>query len=339
MMERPNLMDEFTPHRLLRNPHLMTLAAALLPRRTPRLPPAQDRLFEVEAGTQILARCHWQAAPRECATLALVHGLEGSSESWYMLTAAEQAFAAGYNALRINQRTCGGTERLTPTLYNSGQSGDYRAILSELIDRDKLPAIFFAGYSMGGNLVFKMAGEWGAAPPAELLGVCGVCPTLDLATCVDAVDAPGNELYRWRFVRSLRNRMRRKAALFPGRYRLAGMERARTLREFDDVITAPNCGYRNAVDYYERASAARVAHQVSVPAMILTAQDDPFVPIAIFDAPGITGNPHIRLVAPERGGHCGFLSREAGNERYWAEARVAEFCASMAAAAGFSKRQ
>ena len=330
-------MSPFRPHRLLRNPHAMTLAAALLPRGASRLPPAQDRLFTIEAGTQLLARGHWQEAPRECATLVLIHGLEGSSESRYMLAAAKQAFAAGFNVLRVNQRTCGGTESLTQTLYNSGLSGDYRAILYELIDRDKLPAIFFAGYSMGGNLVFKMAGELGAVPPAELLGVCGVCPTIDLATCVDAVDAPGNALYRWHFVRGLKARMRRKSTLFPGRYRLLGMGRARTVREFDDIITAPNCGYASAVDYYDRASAVRLAHLISVPALILTAQDDPFVPVTSFGVPGIANNPHIQVVASQRGGHCAFISRERGTERYWAEARLVEFCILHSAAAGLPR--
>ena len=326
---------QFKTYRVLRNRHVMTLAAALVPRRSARLTRVQERLFEVEAGTQMLARCHWQAAPGECPTLVLVHGLEGSSESRYMLTAAEKAFAAGYNVLRVNQRTCGGTERLTSTLYNSGLSGDYRAILSELIERDKLPAIFFAGYSMGGNLVFKMAGDLGATAPAQLLGICGLCPTLDLAGCVDTLNAPENAIYRWHFVRSLKARMRRKAGLLPGHYQLDGMDRVRTVREFDDVITAPHCGYGNAVNYYERASAIRVAHNISVPALILTARDDPFVPVASFGVPAISGNPHIRLVVTEWGGHCGFISRKNGDERYWAEARMIEFCNVHAAAAGF----
>jgi len=332
MMGRIEPMLEFTPHPLLRNAHAMTVAAAILPRRAPRLPPAVNRLFEVEAGTQLLARCHWQEQPREHATLVLVHGLEGSSESPYMRTLAEKAFLAGGNVLRVNQRNCGGTERLTPALYNSGLSGDYRAILGELLARDKLPAVFFAGYSMGGNLVLKMAGEWGASAPAELRGVCGVCPTLDLAACVDALAAPGNGLYEWHFVRGLKARMRRKARWFAGRYDLSGMDGLRTVREFDDVITAPYSGYRDAVDYYHRASAVRVARAISVPTLIITAQDDPFVPFGSFQVPDIASNAHIRLLAPERGGHCGFISRAGGTERYWAEARVVEFVSDHAAA-------
>jgi len=320
----------FEPHRWLRNRHLMTLAGALLPRHTPGLPPADDRLFEVEPGTQLLARCHWQREPRRSPTLALVHGLEGSSESGYIRTLAAQAFAASFNVLRINQRNCCGTERLTATLYNSGLSADFRAVLLELIERDQLKRIFFAGYSMGGNLILKMAGELGAAAPRELRGICAVCPTLDLATCVDAIERPENWLYQFRFVRDLKSRMRRKAKLFPGQFELNSLSRVKTLREFDDAITAPCSGYRSAADYYERASAMRVVHRIAVPTLILTSKDDPVVPFESFGASEIAGNPQIRVAATEFGGHCAFISRTNGPERYWAEARVLEFCTAHA---------
>jgi predicted alpha/beta-fold hydrolase len=323
-------VKEFEPHRWLGNAHLMTLAGALLPRRTPSVRRAEVRLFEVEPGTQLLARCHWQRGPRRSPTLALVHGLEGSSESSYMRGLAARAFAAGFNVLRLNQRNCGGTERLTATLYNSGLSADFRAVLLELIERDRLPQIFFAGYSMGGNLVLKMAGELGPQRPRELRGICAVCPTLDLSACVDAIALRENWLYQWHFVRQLKSRMRRKAKLFPAQFALNGMSRVCTVREFDDAITAPHCGYRNAADYYERASALRAVQRIAVPTLILTAKDDPVVPFASFAAPELAGNPLIQVVATERGGHCSFISRSAGEERYWAEARVVEFCAAHA---------
>jgi predicted alpha/beta-fold hydrolase len=319
-------MRSFDPHPWFRNRHAMTLAATLWPRPTSRLPAAEDRLFEVEPGTRLLAKSHWQAHPRESATLVLVHGLEGSSDSAYMRGLAEKAFVSGFNVLRINQRTCGGTEALTPTLYGSGLSGDYRAILKELIENDQLPAVFFAGYSMGGNLVLKMAGELHTAAPPQLRGVCAVCPTMDLAACVDAISAPSNALYHGHFVRGLKARMRRKARLFPDRFPLNGLARLRTLREFDDAITAPHFGYRDAADYYFRASACRVVQRIATPALILTAQDDPVVPFSLFDGPEIHGNRRITLLAPEQGGHCAFLSRWSGWERFWAEARVVEFC-------------
>ena len=318
-------MKTFEPHPLLRNPHAQTLAATFLPRRFPRLPQGVPREFETEPGTRIRGECHWQVAPRERPTLVLVHGLEGSSESGYMLGLAERAFVAGWNAVRLNQRNCGGTESLTPTLYNSGLSGDYRAVLAELIEKDSLPAIYFAGYSMGGNLVLKMAGELAGQVPRQLCAVAGVCATIDLAKCADAIALPGNFIYEEHFVRSLKNRMRRKARLFPGKFDLGPLARVRTVREFDDVITAKYCGFRDATDYYARSSALRVAAQIQVPTLIVTSQDDPFVPFASFSDPGLASNAHIRLILPERGGHCAFISRDVGDARFWAEASVMEF--------------
>ena len=307
----------------------MTLADALWPRRTPRLPPAEDRLFETEPGTQLLAKCHWQAN-RNSPALVLVHGLEGSSNSSYVRGTAEKAFVSGFNVIRMNQRNCGGTDRLTPTVYNSGLSNDYRAVLEELIAGDQFRAICFAGFSMGGNLVLRMAGELGAAAPKELIAVCGICPTIELSACVDAIEHPSNRIYQLNFVRQLKARMRRKSKLFPGRFDLSNLHRIRTIREFDDIITAPNSGYQGAADYYQRASAARSVNQISVPTLILTAQDDPIVPYSLFEAAGIVSNPRIAFEAPEHGGHCSFISRWSGWERYWAEARIIEFCLESA---------
>ena len=321
-------MKPFEPHPLLRNPHAQTIAATFLTRHFPRLPPSVIRDFETEPGTKIRGHCHWQSVPRECPTLVLVHGLEGSSESGYMLGLAERAFAAGWNAIRLNQRNCGGTESLTPTLYNSGLSCDYRAVLAELIERDVLPEIFFAGYSMGGNLVLKMAGELAACAPRELRGVAGVCPTIELAACADAIALPGNFIYQHHFVTRLKKRIERKSRMFPGKFDLAPLARVRTVREFDDAVTAKYCGFRDADDYYNRSSALRVADAIRVPALILTAQDDPFVPFATFSSPVLRNNPNVRFVAPEHGGHCAFISRHTGGERFWAEETVAEFFAS-----------
>ena len=314
----------------------MTLAAAFWRRRFPSLNKPVDRLFEVEPGTRILARCHWQAHPQRHATLVLIHGLEGSSESGYMLGTAEKAFRAGFNVLRMNQRNCGGTERLTPTLYNSGLSGDVLAVVRELIESDRLPEICVCGFSMGGNLALKMAGELGDAVPAELRAVAAVCPALDLAACAEAIGEPRNWVYERHFVKSLKQRMRRKARLFPERYPLNGLEQVSSVWEFDDVITARYCGFRDAADYYTRSSARRVIAQIRVPTLILAAQDDTMVPYSPFLDPALQANPYITFVAPPNGGHCGFIACESGDERFWAEARVVEFCAAQSALADAS---
>jgi hypothetical protein len=310
----------------LRNPHAMTLCASRLPRKFPHLTRPVERLFEVEPGSQILGLCHWQPEPRLHPTLVLVHGLEGSTESLYMLGTANKALVRGFNVIRLNQRNCGGTERLTPTLYNSGLSGDFRAVVLELATRDVLPEIFISGWSMGGNLVLKMAGEFGEQFPPELRGVIGVCPSFDMEVSAPVCDARENAFYRWHFVRNLKKRYRIKVALFPERYKLDGIDRIRSIREFDDLITAPNFGYRDAMHYYHEASAIRVVADIRVPTLVLIAQNDPLIPFESFRKPELTGNPHITVVAPESGGHCGFVSRHDGDERFWAEARIMEFC-------------
>src|SRR2546428_3740503 len=184
----------FEPHPLLRNNHLMTLAASFVPRRFRALPASSERLFETEPRTQLLGHCHWQAERGEHPALVLVHGLEGSSESGYMLGIAEKAFRAGFSVIRLNQRNCGGTERLTPTLYNSGLSGDYRAVLAELAERDAVPEIFFAGYSIGGNLVLKMAGRLREAAPRPVRGGAGGGPARALAAWARPPGGPGETL-------------------------------------------------------------------------------------------------------------------------------------------------
>jgi uncharacterized protein len=316
--------SNFEPHPLLKNAHLMTIAAAWW-RRTFALPKAEERLFAVDAESKILGHCHWQERKRRDApVIALVHGLEGSSNSNYMLGIAEKAWASGFHAVRLNQRNCGGTELLTPTLYNSAMSGDYRAVLEELA-ADGFEQIFFAGYSMGGNLVTKMAGEFGERAPRQLQGVCAVCPSLDLAACADELERWDNYFYQARFVRGLLKHYARKVELFPGQYSKDGFGPIRTVREFDDVITAPRFGFKDAQEYYERASAKNVVAQIRAPFLLITAQDDPFVPYEAIRAAAVK-NPAIRFIAPEHGGHCGFVSRHSGRERFWAEERVVSFC-------------
>ena len=298
------------------------------------MPASDARLFEVEAGTQLRGDAHWQAEPRRHPMLVLLHGLEGSSESGYMLGTAEKAYAAGFNVLRLNQRNCGGTERLTPTLYHSGRSADFCAVVLELIERDRLPEVFAAGFSMGGNLVLKMAGEFGDSAPPELRGFVAVAPCFDLAACVEALSEPRNFHYERHFVRGLKGRMRRKARLFPRVYSLDELGRVRTVRDFDELITARFCGFESADDYYARSSAMHVLEAISRPTLILTAQDDPFVPFSTFERDAIRGNPNIQLVAPRHGGHCGFISQEEGAERFWSEARIVEFCKRESKLAG-----
>ncbi|HEX5706417.1 MAG TPA: alpha/beta fold hydrolase, partial [Pyrinomonadaceae bacterium] len=208
----------FTPHPLWRGAHAQTLRAAVRwPRRLRMLREyldAERRLFEVEPGVRLLAHCRWQKRREDAPTLILVHGLEGSATAVYMLGTARMAFRAGFNFVRLNVRNCGGTEHLTPTLYHSGMSGDLRRVVGELVESEGLKSVFLAGFSMGGNLVLKLAGELGDDAPDVLRGVAAVSPSLDLAACADAIERRENRLYQWSFVRSLRRHVKRKNRLY-----------------------------------------------------------------------------------------------------------------------------
>jgi uncharacterized protein len=319
---------EFRPHPLLKNGHVMTMASAFW-RRSFSLPSPEDRLFQVDPESRILGHCHWQQGKGKATPLlVLVHGLEGSSDSNYMRGIAEKAWQRGFHVIRLNQRNCGGTELLTPTLYNSGMSADYRAVL-EALSGDGFAKIFFAGYSMGGNLVTKMAGELGENAPSALRGVAAVCPALNLASCADALERAENYFYQRHFVAGLMSRFAKKARLFPHKYSSDGFGGIRTVREFDDAITAPNFGYRDAQEYYEAAGAKRVVDKIRVPYLLITAQDDPFVPYDAIRATGAELNPHIIFAAPEHGGHCAFISNQPRPRRFWAESRIVDFCASL----------
>lgn len=325
-MKTDPLAQSFVPHPLLRNPHAMTLFPRFWPRRGAlEGVSSESRLFAVASASHILGECHWQPDPKRHPALILVHGLEGCSESHYMQGIAGKAWRAGFNVVRLNQRNCGGTEHLTPTLYNSGLSGDVRAVMSELSARDGIEAVWLGGYSMGGNLVLRAAGELAGAG-RTLKGVVAVCPNIDPAACTEALLQSRNWIYNRHFVTSLRARMKRKAVLFPDGYDLSPLEGIRTLREFDEAYTAPSGGYTSADDYYERSGARHVLSAIAVPTLILTAQDDPFIPYRIFQIPAIQNNPRIRLVAPAQGGHCGFIQQSySGEDRYWAENRLLEF--------------
>jgi predicted alpha/beta-fold hydrolase len=225
----------------------------------------------------------------------------------------------------LNQRNCGGTEHLSRGLYHSGLTADPLAVLTELRDRDGLRPFGVAGYSLGGNLAMKLAGELGESAFPELKAVAAVSPVIELESCMQAIERRENRIYEWNFCRNLQARMRRKAACFPGAFDLSGLWRIWSIRAFDDRYTAPHHGFAGAEDYYYRASAARVIDHVARPALMLSAADDPFVPAGIFRTPAISANPHLQVVITPHGGHCAFVEDANGYDGYWAEREVVRF--------------
>jgi uncharacterized protein len=306
---------------------VQTLAAFFLSRPL-ALPASERRLIEVEPGIPLLCHCHWQKDRQHAVTLIVVHGLEGSSESQYMLGIARNGLAAGMNVVLMNQRNCGGMDHCAPTLYNSSRSNDVATVASKLIESDGISAFVLIGFSMGGNLVLKLAGEWGSAAPKEFRGVAAVCPAINLAAGADALHQPSNRIYEYYFLLQLFRRFGRKARLFPNDFDVSRLRGVKTLRQFDDRVTAYYCGFANADDYYARAAGAAVIDQIAVPALIIHAANDPFVRILPETRQKILANRNIIYTETEDGGHCAFIGERDGDATYdgrWAEREVVQF--------------
>lgn len=314
----------FQPRRHLRGGHVQTLASFFLSRKVSLAHP-EERLLEVAPGVKILCHCHWQTDRTQALTVVIVHGLEGSSDSDYMLGIADKGLAAGMNVVRVNQRNCGGTQSFSPTLYHSGLSADVAAVTRNLLQQDKITGFALVGFSMGGNLVLKTAGEWGREAPPEFRAMVAVCPALDLAASADALHLPGNRLYEYYFMWKLRRRLREKARLFPQHFDLARLRGVRTLRQFDDRVTAYYCGFTGADDYYARAAASNVVDRIAVPTLILHAANDPFIRILPETRKKILANPSITFRETADGGHCSFLADPDGYDGRWAERQVVDF--------------
>jgi predicted alpha/beta-fold hydrolase len=323
-------LKPFKAHRLLSGGHRQTVGAYAWPRRN-RLKSTttndEERLFQVDDEVQVLAQCRWQANKIESPTMVIWHGMEGSTSSVYMWSTADKAFRAGFNVVRVNYRNCGGTEHLTPTLYHGGMSADLNKVIAELIARDKLKRVYPVGFSLGGNMVLKLLGEFGNHPPAEVIAAAVISPSVDLKASTDSIVKGSNWLYNKNFVLSLKNRVRLKSQLFPERYDVTKLAGIKSIQEFDEVFTSKANGFANAAEYYHEASSVRIVDRIRVPTLIIHAEDDPFIPFQPLTEKAFVDNPYLLLVKTEHGGHVAFIASDDKTEdRFWAENRVVEFC-------------
>ena len=251
-----------------------------------------------------------QVAPR--GQITFLHGLEGSAQAGYILSFAQEALVRGFGVHRLNLRTCGGTEDLCETLYHSGLTIDTRVVL-EQIQKRRLGPNFLAGFSLGGNIALKLAGELGETN--LLAGVCAVSTPIDLAACVKNLDKRSNLLYSRRFLARLRARVYRKSELAPDLYSPRGLDELKTIWEFDDKITAALFGFGTAANYYKTQSAARFLEAIRIPTLLICAKDDPLVPFNVYDHPAFQSNPALTLLVSRQGGHLGFIARR--KPRFW----------------------
>jgi predicted alpha/beta-fold hydrolase len=336
----------FVPARFFTQGDAQTLAAYFWPGRfRPRdVTGDEERLFEVEPHSQVVACCRWQPDRTQHPTLVLWHGLEGSAASAYMLSTAAKIFQRGFNVVRLNIRNCGGTEHLTPTLYHGGLTHDLRAVLDELINQDSLPRIVIAGFSLGGNLTLKLAGEMADEAPEQLKGVVAISPSVDLQASSDLLKYSRNLVYHRNFLYYLKRRILLKQRLYPELYDSSALSRISSLVQFDDHYVAPAFGFADARDYYAKASALPFLSRIRVPTLIIHAQDDPFIPFTPLEKSLnpqrqngassdvlTTSNEDILMVAPPRGGHVAFVSTDSlAEDRFWAENRLVDFSEILA---------
>lgn len=309
---------DFQP--LFRNPHLLTIAGNFWRRAIDESVFAATRKqYRIDNQTSVVALEH---QPRGDARgqIVLLHGLEGSAGAGYLASFSQEALTRGFGVHRLNMRTCGGTEDLCETMYHSGLTGDTRAVLEEL-QRREIGPLFLAGFSLGGNVALKLAGELGET--CLLVGVIAISTPIDLARSVRAIDKPSNFFYARRFLDRLRGRVRRKSRISPDHYKEDGLEGVKTIWEFDDRFTAPLFGFGTAANYYATQSAIKFLPAIRVPTLIITAKDDPLVPFESYDDPIFRTNPALTLIATEHGGHLGFLSRR--KPRFWLDCFVMDW--------------
>ena len=323
----------FQPRPFLRNGHLQTLAGNFLPRNI-SLPQPESLLVEVEGPvaeygpSYVLCHCHWQPPEvrAQRLTVLLVHGLEGSSSSQYMLGNTARALAAGFNVVRMNMRSCGGTDEICPTIYHSGRSGDVAAVVAKITQQHALQSIALIGYSMGGNLVLKYVGESASVLLPQLKAVIGVSPLMDLAVSSAALHEPQNRMYEWHFLRNMIARVRRRARLFPAIYGDAELSKIHSLRLFDEYIVARYGGFANADDYYYAVASSQFADRIRVPTLILHSSDDPFIRLLPSTRDTLIANPNVTYIETQHGGHCAFLESPAdGYDGRWAEKTLFAF--------------
>lgn len=304
-------MRPFVP--FFRNPHLSTIAGNYWRRELDEVRfPVEARLFETEPGVQVLV--HSQRPPGEAiAEIILVHGLEGSSDAGYARSLAQEALQAGFAAHRFNMRSCASTEHLSgKALYHSGQTSDLAAVLGAIKGR---APVFLAGFSLGGNVVLKLAGELGEAAKGLITGVTAVSAPIDLAACARRLQARSNFIYSNRFLKRLKQRIRLKERLSPGLFQLDDLDRVKSVYEFDDKFTALAFGFGTADNYYATQSASQFLDRIRVPALLVQAKDDPLIPFDVYNHPAFSNNPWLRLLPVDHGGHLGFVAKT--KPRFW----------------------
>lgn len=323
----PLVESEFCSPRWLPGGHLQTLYPFFFRRHALECEPVD---IPTPDGDRLVADWYPAAGenPGGAPLMIIAHGMEGNSQRPYVLGLVRTALAQGFAALAWNLRGCGRADNLLPQTYYAGCSADLQAVIDWAGSRHDGP-IVLAGFSMGGNIALKWAGEAGSeAGRHGVVAAATVAVPCDLLGCNRELERPANVLYRRRFVRDLANRVRVKALRFPTEFDLRPLAHIRTVRQFDDAYTAPMHGYRDAEDYYRECSANRFLGDIRIPTLLLNARNDPFLSTSCFPQDLARGHHCLWLEQPATGGHVGFYSRQGD---WWESERLTQFLYSHSA--------
>jgi len=318
----------YRPPWWLRGGNAQTIYAALVLRGA-RIRYRRER-WDTPDGDFILADC--LDGPADAPLVALFHGLEGGSGSHYARALMAAIRRRGWRGVVPHFRGCGGEPNNLPRAYHSGDSREIDWMVRRLRAAAGTAPLFAVGVSLGGNVLLKWLGEEGDAARGTVRAAAAVSAPVDLTAAGNALGRGFNLVYAWHFLGTLKRKTTAKLARFPGCVDGTALARARTLRQFDDAVTAPLHGFRDALDYWARSSAKPLMAAISVPTLVINARDDPFMPGAQLPAPEHV-SPEIVLDFPAMGGHVGFVSGPFPGSIGWLPERVLGFFEARLAAA------
>ena len=326
----------FTPPLWLRNPHLQTMWDNATRRRVRWTAlGAVCTAHDIPTSDGDVIRIHHSPSGDEPprAIVVLLHGLTGCAEAANILSTAVKAHARGFAVVRVDLRNAL-TDSPSRYLGHAGRSEDLRSVLGHLLETTRGCPISVIGYSLGGNIALKAAGEWGRGAPDRLVAMVGISVPIHLDEAATSIDRRGNTVYRRYFLARLRHIYALRRERHPGLYPDMDLPALRTLRAWDGAVVAALCGFESAEDYYARSSALVCIGSVAIPTLLIQARDDPFIPFGAFEHPTLRNNAEVGLLAPRRGGHVGFIgsrrSTRSDIDCHWAENRAIEFCAARA---------
>lgn len=330
-------MRDFVAPRWLRSPHLQTLGAAaplFAPPRSHARLPSEELRVPVEGG--LLHARAWWAGPGRHLAVVVVHGIGGSSEARYVVRAAVALHRAGYHVVRLDLRGAGASAPDAPSLYHAGLSSDLDAVLEHLARDPRVSGTAVLGFSGGGSLALKRAGEWGPRPPAHVRAIASVSAPLDYTEVAPRMDTLARLPYRLHVLRGLIAGARAFADRHPERapYAASDLRRAGTFRRYDHTVIVPMHGFRRVEDYWERASSGPWLARVELPSLLLHADDDPMVPGGTVRPWLGAASAAVRVEITARGGHVGWVSglSESSWVEGWATRRVLAFLGAVGAA-------